>query len=446
MLNERAETNRKKDWINMQKKRLLALILLVMLTVCQSAAAQTLPGIECFSPGLARVSALEAERVPVTAEADVKIDNAMYARDLSVLASMLSGTTIRYEGAEDTERLLILREEGEVASFALGDTETGAVLEIGGQSYALENRQTAVQALCGVPLPGYAGAESMLEELRGVPVLERVPLASVCAFIEGLKAGDALAAGFAVVQPFEVKRTMSDDGTRLTRIDISGQIARGDEAPYTVTGFLRQPAGRAPKDTFELTVTQDEKNFFELSYSALRENEIASKNKRGTASVRTALKAVGKVNGSRITSRLSVTMKNEWTADGEELKEKITVSATLEHQDGRPGMRMLRLNTVNGKLRNQFSLTTHESGDDAIALHDKVTLEVTMDENLFIAGSADVQMQIGGEKPERAIAPAAEPADAGMIAEAVEAEIRSMAAKLYPHLSESAKEKVSSGL
>ena len=430
----------------MQKKRLFALILLALIMACQAAAAQTLPGIECFSPGLVRVSALEAEHVPVTAEAEVTIDKAMYARDLSVLASMLSGTTIRYEGADGAERLTILKEGGELASFALAQAEDGALLEVGGQVYALESSQAALEALSGLPLDGYGKAEAAIQSLRGVPVLERVPLADVCAWIEGLSPGDKLAAGFAVEQPFSVEKTMSDDGTRLTRIDIDGQIARPGEAPYTVSGFLRQPAGRAPKDTFELTVTQDEKNFFELSYSALRENEVASKNKRGTAIVRTALKAAGKVDGSRITSRLSVTMKNEWTADGEKLDEKITVSAALEHQDGRPGMRMFRLNTVDGKLRNKITLTTHEAGDAVIALGDEITLELVMDENTCLAAGADVRMQLGGERPEIAAAAAAKPADAGTAADAVEAEIRAMAAKLYPHLSENAKEKVSSGL
>ena len=61
--------------------------------------------------------------------------------------------------------------------------------------------------------------------------------------------------GFAVTEAIALKRTMSDDGTRLTRVDFqSGAIGRGGETPYEITGYMRQPAGRAPKDTFELTV------------------------------------------------------------------------------------------------------------------------------------------------------------------------------------------------
>lgn len=430
----------------MRIKRAWLFMLLVLTMIARTAAAQTLPGIDCFSPGLVRLARLEAQRAPVSAEAEIKIDNAMYARDLSVLASMLSGTTIRYEGINGAERLSIVRDGEALSSFALWQGDDRAVVGIGDQAYAAKSAQAALEAVCGAALPGYEKADAALESLRGVPLLERVPLMNVCAWIEGLEAGDAVAAGFAVAQPFSAQRTMSDDGTRLTRIDITGQIAREGEAPYTVSGFLRQPAGRAPKDTFELTITQDEKNFFELSYSALRENEIAGKNKKGTTSVRTSLKIAGKVAGSRISSRLIVTTKNDWTADGESLSEKITVTATLEHQDGRPGMRMFRLNTVEGKLRNKISLTTNETANDVIALRDDVTLELIMDGNTCIAASADARLQMGGGVEAIPTPADAKAATAEEIADAAEREIQSLAAALYPYLSEDAKEKAAGGL
>ena len=428
----------------MRKIRAAALILLVLAMAVHAAAAQTLPGIDCFSPGLMRVSALEAEHAPVTAEAQMTIDKAVYARDLSVLASMLSGATIRYEGAGGTERLSILKEGSEVFSATLAGGEDGAALEIGGRAYALDSGRAAIEALSGVKLPGYEQAEGIMESLTGVPMLERVPLADVCAWLEGLCAGDVLLVGFAVTEPFAVKKTMSDDGTRLTRIDISGQIAREGEAPYVITGFLRQPAGRAPKDTFELVLKQDEKNFFELSYSAQRENTVASKNKRGTVNVRTSLKAAGKIAGSRISSRLTVTMKNDWTADGENLGEKIAVTATLEHQDGRPGMRMFRLNTVNGKLKNKISLSTHETANDVIELGDQVTLELVMDDNACITAGADVIMRLGGAAPDIRVASETLPADE--LPEAIDDEILALSAALYPHLCKDAKEKAAAGL
>ena len=403
----------------MIRKWMCALALCTMLLI-GCAAAQTLPDNAVFSTGLKRLSQAMAGDPVVTAQAQVSVDDAFYARDLSVLSAMLEGTTLRYQGGGGAAERLFIERGGEMIA-----------------QYALDNVQIQ-----------HAGAAKALERLQGTAILERVPLAAVADWLESLQAGDSLPFGFSVTQAVSLRRTMSDDGTRLTRVDLeSGAIAREGEAPYAITGYMRQPAGRAPKDTFELTVARDEQNFFELSYSALRENEVASKNKRGTASVRTALKAAGKVSGSRITSRLSVTMKNEWAADGEKLDEKISISTTLEHQDGRPGMRMFRLNTVNGKHRSKITLTTHESGDNAIALRDETTIELVMDENPFLSAGADVRMQIGGEKPDGAkVTAAAVSADDEAVKEAVEAEIRSMAAALYPHLSESAKEKISNGL
>lgn len=430
----------------MRIQRIIAIALAGLMLLGHAAAEQLLPDIACFSPGLLRVSELEAARAPVAAEAEAHIDSAMYARDLSVLASMLSGATIRYEGTEEAERLSILKEGEAISSLVLAGKEGGQVLEIGGEAYAIESEQSALAALTGLPLAGYDRAAGVSEQLLGVAVLERVPLGSVCAWIESLAVGDALFLGFGVTAPFAVEKTMSDDGTRLTRIDISGQIAKEGEAPYTVSGFLRQPAGRAPKDTFELTITQDEKNFYELSYSALRENEIASKGKRGTTSVRTTLKAAGKVNGDRITTRLTVTTKNAWTADGENLSEKITISAALEHQDNRPGMRMLRLNTVEGKLRNVISLTTNETKHDEIELEDEMTVELVMDGNTCLAAGADVRMRLGGDAPEIAVAAPARAASGGEIAAAAAREAERIAAALYPQLSEGAKEKATSGL
>ena len=200
----------------------------MLVLLLSSAAAQTLPGIECFSPGLVRVSALEAEGAPVTAEASITIDKAMYARDLSVLGDMLSGMTFSYTGTETEERL---------------------ILSHGGETLAVYE-------------PDFGAADPLLDGLTqalcGSAILERVPLERVAQWLEGLDAGDSLGFGFAVVEPVRLERTMSDDGTRLTKISfLSGSIARGGQAPYSVTGFMRQPAGRAPKDTFELVLMQD---------------------------------------------------------------------------------------------------------------------------------------------------------------------------------------------
>lgn len=383
--------------------RKMALLLLLCLLGCGAASAQTLPSNAVFSPGLVKLAEMERARPAVQAEAGVKLDKAMYARDLSVLSAMLSGTTLTYQ--RDAA--------GETISIARGGETLGV--------YAL---------------PQSEALDALTEPLLGTAVLERVPLASIAGWLEGLRAGDMLGFGFSVSEPFELARTMSDDGTRLTRISVSGAVAREGEAPYRIEGFLRQPAGRAPKDTFELTLTQDADNFIELTYSALRENEVTRRDREGTASVRTTLKAAGRISGCAVSSRLTVTMKNCWTADGDALSERIYITASLTHEDRTPGRRMQRLNRVDAEMKNVIRLTTHERGDDAIELTDAIELEVTLDENAFLAGSADVTVRVGGGVQRPALT------QQEITTEAV----RTLAKRLYPQLEEDTKAAIRKGL
>lgn len=375
----------------------------MLMLMIGAAAAQTLPGIDCFSPGLVRVSRLEAQGAPVMAEASVTLDKAMYARDLSVLGEMLSGMTFAYAGAGDEERLTLSR--------------AGKTLAVYDPAYGALD----------------AAADQLTQALCGRAILERAPLESVAQWLEGLAPGEALGFGFAVTDPVTLARTMSDDGTRLTKIEfLSGSVARAGETPYLITGFMRQPAGRAPKDTFEIVLTQDEQNFIELSYSALRENEITKKNKQGLTTVRSSLRAAGEIAGYGLSSRLSVNLRNSWTADGENLGEKITVSATLTHRDNTPGRRMMRLNEIEAETKHVLRLSTAESGSARIELADEITADVKMDSNTFFAGGMQVSAVIGGDAPQ--LAP--------LMPETTEA----LSAKIYRQLGEKTRAKIAEGI
>lgn len=348
----------------MRKIRMLAGLLGMLVCLSSTALALELPGIAVFSPGLKRLAALETTQPAVHARAQVSIEKAMYARDLSVLQSMLEGTTISYQRSSGDEWIALERGGRLLGAYALRENDALDALEA---------------------------------KLTGVAVLERVPLAAIADGLEGLAAGDKLPLGFSVCEPFSIERTMSDDGTRLTKIKISGSAARSGETPWRISGYLRQPAGRAPKDTFEIMLKQDEDNFIELLYSALRENEVTRKNKEGTTSVHTTLKAAGKLASSSISSRLSVTMKNHWRADGDELSERISVTVSLGHTDKTPGRRMQRLNDVAAEMKNVIRLTTTEAANEPIELNDEITFDVTMDGNAFLRGGADVLLRAGGE-------------------------------------------------
>ena len=418
------------------KKRLMIVLMLALCGLASAALGQTLPGVEVFSPGLVRLCEMAGSGEPVAMRATMTAADIAYARDLSVLASMLSGPTFDYAGwggfAQGGDRLSIVKNDETLLSLGLDRGETGAVLTLNGQAFTVD-------------LSRAQAALDTADALSGVSILERVPLASVCAWIEGLSVGDALPLGFTVTQAFTVEHTMSDDGTRLTRIDISGSIAREGEMPWVIEGYLRQPAGRSPKDTFELTAVQDADNSLELSYSSLRQSEVTRKDKAGTASVDTTLKAAGKLSGSKVTSRLTVYLRNAWTADGESLSEKITVNATLGHTDNRPGLRMQRLNDISAKMRFVLGLSTQEDAQETIGVSDSATLSIVLDGNTFLDCAADMTFSVGGERAQEE-ARTAQPAPQEQLEGALREAVVSLARALYPTLSESAKNKAESGL
>lgn len=408
------------------------------------AAAQTVPSNECFSPGFVQVAQAVSEGKAVRLEAEFGVEDAFYARDLSVLGSMLSGTVIRYEGGSDasgmTDALTIEREGETLLSAALTQSGTGALLSVDGQVYDVSES----------PLLNWTEAtpeeaQAVLLNLDGVPILERVPLTTVDAWLSSLDAGDALPFGLSVQTPFTIERTHSDDGTRLTRLDIDGVLLTEDGSAWTVSGFLRQPAGRAPKDTFELTFTCDDDNFIELSYSALRENEMTRKDKEGETTVTTALKAAGRLEGEKISSRLSVRMKNDWTADGETLNEKITITSTLTHQDNRPGKRMQRLNAVDAEDKHVIRIVTTQEAQETLTFTDEQTLRVTMDDNDFLAGSMSLQAAIGGQAPQP-VQGEAQTVSGQELENVFESAVQTLSARIYAQLGETAREKISGDL
>lgn len=366
--------------------RAVALALALAALFAARASAQELPGVERFSPGLARLSALLADGGELGVTATLSVDDAFYARDLSALSELLSSAILRYDGGAGADRLRIIR--GGEALLDATLWPSGA-LALNGRAYALpEGTQNPLNAA----LPD--GGALDLGALLSAPVFERAPLAQVAALLASLRPGDALPGGLIVARAFTLTQTFSDDGLRLTRVDLSGAVGFPSKAPYEVSGFLRQPGGRAPKDTFEITAARDEDNAFTLTYASTRSSETIRRDKQGVASVETTLRSDGRLAGYRIDSRLTVRLKNEWTADETGLSERITLSAHLGHTDRTPGRQMRRLNDLSGDLRATLALSTSE-GAEQIALADDASLSVVMDGNDFLSGSLHADVSAG---------------------------------------------------
>lgn len=416
-------------------KRSILLAALTILLFASSALAQQLPGVDVFSPGLVRLSEEMAQSPAVHMEATLSAENAFLVRDLSLFSTLLDGASITYDGAmqagEWADSLRIDR-GGETL---LRGAMSGDAVSVNGETFALTEQGA---------LAADARAASLLEWIQGKAILERAPLEQVEAFLLSFAAGDELAGGYAIVQPFTSERTLSDDGTRLTRIQIAGSIARPGETPWVIKGSLKQPAGRAPKDTFDVTATQDEKNFFELTYSSLRQSEITKKNKSGKNNVDTHLNIAGKLGGYSVSERLTSYLRNTWTADGENLSEKIVVSMTLAHHDSTPGREKQNLNQAEAKMRHEIRLTTADAGNDIFDLTDGITVSLDMDGNTVLSAGADAKMTIGGAA---VFVDMGEPAAEGKtLDEALETAAAEMARSFYGQMGDSAKKKVLQGL
>ena len=155
------------------KKGCCALLaaLLVLLMAC--ACAQTLPSVECFSPGLLAMSEAVASGAPVQLDASLEVSSALYARDLSVLSAMLDGTTISCVSTADSDSLRILRQGETLFSGTVMRGEDDVAVAIGEDVFRVADEQTLLAELLGDEA-GAEGASAMigaLSPLTGAAIL-----------------------------------------------------------------------------------------------------------------------------------------------------------------------------------------------------------------------------------------------------------------------------------
>ena len=169
------------------KHKIFAFLALLLTLAAACAGAQQRPGVGCFSPGLMRVSEKMKENPTVSADVALTVENAFYARNLSVLKKMLEGTTLRVWG-DDARGGLTLERDGETLMQA--DVAQDGRISVDG--HPLET---------GISVPDEAQADwnALAERLQVTPILERVPLTAVEAWLNGLKAGDVLGFGATAV-------------------------------------------------------------------------------------------------------------------------------------------------------------------------------------------------------------------------------------------------------
>ena len=419
-----------------------AAALLTLSAAC--ASAQTLPGTECLSPGLAATRDAAAAGEDLRLTATVSVSDAFYARDLSVLSAMLQGTEFLCESSQSRDALTISRGGETLLSGALSREEGAAVVELNGEAYRVADEREALSALLGMELPEVT-PPAALESAPVPTLLERMPLADAADWLETLTAGTPLPGGFTVTQGFALERTLSDDGTRVTKLKLTGAAAREGEEAWQISGTMQQTVGNAPKTTAELTIARDKDNTLTITASSTRKSTVKRKNKAGQAQAEALIKSSGRLAGYSVTTQLKLRLSNDWTADGEKLTEKLAISAELGHTDKTPGRRMQRLNDLNLKLRQTITMTTLEAGGP-LELGDSVTLDFKMDGNTVAAGSAQLRLGIGGEQ-----APAAERAGtvqggAQELSAALRQAVQTLTGRIWAQLSEADKNRITNGL
>ena len=179
------------------KRGVFAAALLAGTLLVTPASALTLPGVDCFSPGLVRVSERLGSGAPVSVEAELGAENVFFARDVSLLDEMLSLVTLVYEGEGEgnaaVDRLRILADGETLVDASLESGTDGAVLTVDGEAYAVADSLIPTRDA----LATQAGALP-LEAMLGFPLFERAPLSAIADWLEGLEVGDSLPGGLTV--------------------------------------------------------------------------------------------------------------------------------------------------------------------------------------------------------------------------------------------------------
>ncbi|MFR5786744.1 MAG: hypothetical protein ACLUHE_06315 [Christensenellales bacterium] len=210
-----------------------------------------------------------------------------------------------------------------------------------------------------------------------------------------MKPGDVLGFGATAADAFDVKRTMSDDGERLTKLNVEGALTIEGET-WTVSGYLRQPGGRAPKDTFELTFRKDDKNVVELVLQRAASGQDRAERPEGPDERRHDAQGQRQAGG----------LFGLYDAQGEPEKRLDGGRGNAEREDHR-----FRQHDAEGQPAGQKHAGAEpdrrggekrdprddRGSDGGRALTVTLTGKLMLNENTFLQGGASMRVTIGGE-------------------------------------------------
>ncbi len=414
------------------KKGFLIVFLLCLFVL--PSAAQTLPSVDIPSPGLARLQQMLQSEPVTTLSAAFSADELFHIRDLSLFQTMLEGTQVTITEAETEEGILtaarITRQGNLLLEMGITQREDGQM------ALSMEGRSVLIDFSDFIPDTGLP-ADGFSDWISGIPWGTRVPLSTMKELLPAEPRKD-LISGWAV-GPFVSQETWSDDGERLTRLDFSGSVNIGGEE-LKVEGFIRKPGGKSPKDTAEIHVTKDDNNTLTWSRSTSYRSETARKERQGTVTVTHRINCAGKLDGYAVSLTGTVKLTNKWTADGETLGEKETLSVSLKWQDKNPKLTHLHYESGEISMKNSMEMISTETAGSVQTAKDSSTL--TIKGRSYTPFSVGIGLQItpGGEIPEMVYAK--EKLSGEELADYFEEMMVTVAKRIYALLDQKARDKI----
>jgi len=395
--------------------------------------------VEQFSPGMRKwqktSDSADSTRLYVNASAN----ELFHIRDMSVLNSILSfvtieSTSVRHVGS-DASRIRIIADGDIAADITYTLTDDAFVFAIDGITYELPLSEIEVLFLTDGKINDLENLRSLFD---GGAWLERIDLRVLS---EMLQTGEL----FKMLPGFMPGNVMtheiySDDGLRMNQLDVDGQFYFNGEL-WSVSGTIKEPDGKSPKDTAEFHFLKDEKNILNASMSS---KYMQEKGQNGTLTSDCKINISGKINGYDVNYTIGIKMRNDWNADGALLSEKLTISPSVKWSNKIPDLKYLHLNNGSFTGKSVIQMVSNESSDIVSGGNSTFSVELKMDGENVISGTLGIRFETSEDS--LSLPNIESVIDRATFSGLMESSLKEISKKIYQHIGEKTKKKTKQGI
>jgi hypothetical protein len=360
--------------------------------MCTGAIAQTLPSADLISPGFSKWLETADTAEMTTLYVNGSVDQLFHIRDLSVLQSLLSLITIESCSGQvqgrDVSNVKLLTGNEIIADAAYIVDNTELRFSLGENQYAVPFSEFNLSGenISEFDLPAirtFFSANSWIERMDMHRLSEMLRTGELFRCIPGFDAGE-----------LQVSESFSDDGLRLTRMNIDGYFFVASDV-WSVKGTIFKPGGNSPKDTAEFHLMKDENNRLDVTLSSKYTLEKGKSEQNGAVTGNCRINVAGKIGGYDITYVIGLKIRNDWSADGHILAERLTVTPSLNWTDKTPGRRTLHLNSGSLNVKNVIQITSSEDSEMVSEGTNQISMELKMDGESVVSGSFGIYFAAG---------------------------------------------------